>query len=212
MLEVFACDQNSEAWHLNRLGIPTASQFKTVRASGKGGGESVTRRKYLFQLAGEIITGLPMENYASAYMERGHQMEDELRNHYAFLADVEPEQVGFIRNGRKGASPDSLVGKDGILEIKSNAPHILIELILKDEFPPEHKAQTQGQLWVSERDYVDIICGYTGMPPLIKRAYRDSLYIKQLSDAIDQFNEELDAVVEKLRAYSPSTSALERAA
>jgi hypothetical protein len=212
MLEVFSCDQNTEIWHFNRLGIPTTSQFKTVKAEGKGGGESITRRKYLFQLAGEIITGKPVENYANAYMARGHEVEDELRNHYAFLADIEPKRVGFIRNGRKGSSPDSLIGKDGVLEIKSNAPHILIELILKDKFPPEHKAQTQGQLWVSERDYVDIICGYPGMPPLIKRAYRDSLYIKQLSDAIDQFNDELDAVVEMLKAYNPSVPALERAA
>jgi hypothetical protein len=135
-------------------------------------------------------------------------MEAELRNYYAFLTDAEPKQVGFIRNGRKGCSPDSLLDPNGLLEIKSHAPHILIELLFKDEFPTEHKPQTQGQLLVAEREFVDIICGYTGMPPLIKRAYRDSFYIKKLSDAIDQFNDELAALVEKIKAYSPSIPTL----
>ena len=212
MIEIFDIEQNTDAWKLARCGIPTASQFKTVLASGKGGGESVGRRKYLYQLAGEIVSGIPMESYGNGFMDRGHRMEEELRNYYAFLADAEPERVGFIRNGQKGCSPDALLGSNGLLEIKSHAPHLLIDLLFKDEFPPEHKPQTQGQLLVAEREFIDIICGYTGMPPLVKRAYRDSFYIKKLSDAIDQFNDELAETVERIKRYSPSIPALEHAA
>jgi hypothetical protein len=50
------------------------------------------------------------------------------------------------------------------------------------------------------------------MPPFIKRAYRDSFYISKLSQAIDQFNDELAETVERIKRYSPSIPAQERAA
>lgn len=201
MPEIIICEQGTEEWRRHRLGIPTASNFATVLAKGIGGGESVTRRKYLYQLAGEIIIGEPMESYSNAAMQRGKVMEEEARNLYAFLTDTDPQLVGFIRNGSKGCSPDSLIGENGMLEIKSHAPHILIDLIVQDEFPPEHKAQTQGNLWVAEREWIDICCYFTGMPHLIKRAYRDEAYIRTLSDAVDQFNAELARIVEKVRGF-----------
>lgn len=201
MLEIIDCSQNSEAWKRARMGIATASSFKTVMASGRSGAESLTRKKYLMQLAGEILTGEPMENYSNSAMDRGHAMEAEARNYYSFIADVEPEQVGFIRNGRKGASPDSLIGSDGLLEIKTACPHILIELVLKDDFPPEHKAQVQGQLWVSEREWTDLIVYWPNLPPLVKRQMRDDNYIRTLAAALNQFNDELDAIVQKVKSH-----------
>ena len=205
MMEIITCDQNSPDWNDARRGIATASQFKTVLASGKGGGESITRRKYLYTLAGEIITGEPAEGYQNGHMMRGHEMEDRARSYYQFMTDHKPEQVGFIRNGRKGASPDSLIGDAGILEIKTAIPSVLIELLMKDQFPPEHKAQTQGQLWVSEREWIDLCVFWPNVPGLIKRAYRDEAYIQKLSDAVDQFNDELDAIVERIRCYGGDT-------
>ena len=71
-------------------------------------------------------------------------MEDEARNMYAFMKDASPQRVGFIRNGTKGASPDSLLDHNGGLEIKSAAAHVQIERLLKDELPAEHKAQVHG--------------------------------------------------------------------
>lgn len=202
MIEIFTdIEQRSEEWRKIRAGLPTASNFATVLAKGKSGPESKTRRDYLLKLAGEILTGEPMESYSNGYMDRGGRMEEEAKDFYAFLHDIEPECVGFIRNGNKGCSPDALLGSEGLLEIKTVAPHILIDLILKDEFPPKFRAQVQGQIWVSGREWCDLLCYFTGMPPLIKRAYRDPGYIIQLSDAVDQFNEELESVVEKIRSY-----------
>lgn len=200
-VEIIDCGQNSPEWFDCRKGIVTASQFKTILAKGKGGGESITRRKYLYTLAGEIITGVPSESFSNRNMERGHAMEDEARSFYSFLNDIEPERVGFIRNGRKGASPDGLLGTAGLLEIKTAIPSVLIELLVKDQFPPEHKAQTQGQLMVAEREWVDICCYWPAMPSLIKRASRDEMYISELSHAISIFNEELDELVERIKKY-----------
>ena len=146
MLNILTCEQGSEEWFRARMGIPTASEFSTVMASGRGGAESKTRRTYMMKLAGEIITGEPMEHITNAYMERGHAMEPEARDLYAFMQNCDPQTVGFLRNGAKGASPDALIGADGALEIKTKAPHLLIDILDRDDFPPEHKAQSPGVL------------------------------------------------------------------
>src|SRR6185312_8191995 len=96
--------------------------------------------------------------------ERGKIMEDEARNFYAFTSAVEPERVGFIQNGPRGCSPDSLIGASGMLEIKTALPHILIDRILKDDAPPEHKAQCQGNLWIAEREWIDLAIYWPRLP------------------------------------------------
>lgn len=203
----FDIDQNTPEWIEARRGIPTASMFGTVLANGKGGGESKTRRTYMHKLAGEIITGQPTENYSNGYMERGHAVEPEARAAYAFMRDCDPEPIGFVRNGRAGASPDSMIGSDGLLEIKSKAPHLWIEAMLRDDFPPEHVAQVQGQLWIAERDWCDLVVYFPGMPMQIYRAGRDEAYIARLAAAVDAFNEELDCIVARVRAYGDPDAA-----
>lgn len=200
MLTVYDCEQGSEDWFRARMGIPTASEFGTVLAH-RAGSEGKMRRTYLHKLAGEIITGEPMERYGNAHMDRGHEMEAEARSLYAFMSDADPTQIGFLRNGQKGCSPDSLIGDAGMLEIKTKLPHLLIDCILKDDFPAEHKAQCQGALWVAEREWVDIAVYWPRMPLFVKRAYRDEEYISKLSDAIDAFNADLAAVVDRIKAY-----------
>ncbi len=199
--EIINCTQGEDAWFRARMGIPTASEFSTVMAQGRKGEDSKTRRTYMLKLAGEIITGEPMENYSNSHMDRGHAMEAEARDKYAFMADVDPEQVGFIRNGDKGCSPDSLVGANGLVEIKTKLPHLLIDVLLRDQFPAEHKAQCQGALWVAEREWIDIAVYWPKLPLFIKRAYRDEAYIKDLSSAVAAFNAELAETVERIRKF-----------
>jgi len=200
-MDIITCEQGSEDWFRARAGIPTASEFSTIMASGRGGGESKTRKTYMLKLAGEILTGEPMERFNNPFLDRGHAMEAEARDLYAFMADVDPEQVGFVLSGRKGCSPDALVGSAGLLEIKTKAPHLHIECLMRGEFPPDHKAQCQGQLWVAEREWVDLAAYWPGLPLLTYRAVRDEPYIHGLSEAVDAFNAELDAVVAQVRAY-----------
>lgn len=207
MMEIINCEQGTPEWLAARAGIPTASEFSTVMASGRGGGDSKTRRTYMMKLAGEVITGKPSESYTNAHMERGKTMEDDARQHYAFKFDVDPIQVGFIRNGQKGCSPDSLIGDNGMLEIKTKLPHLQIECIMREDMPPEHKAQCQGALWVAEREWIDFWSFWPDMPPFRHRAYRDEVYLRELAVAVDMFNAELAAMVAKVRAYGLADAA-----
>lgn len=197
-MQIVECDQGSEEWFAARMGIPTSSEFSTVMAKGQG----KTRATYMRKLAGEILTGKPMDHFGNAHTERGHEMEPEARNTYSFMRDVEPQLVGFIRNGQKGCSPDSLIGNDGMLEIKTKLPHLQIEALELQRVPPEHKAQCQGALWVAEREWMDFVSYWPGLPLLVVREHRDEEYIKQIAEAVDQFNDELAALVERIRALS----------
>ena len=131
MIQIIDCEQGTPEWHAARLGIPTASEFKTLLGIKKDAREKVTRRTYLLKLAGEIITGEPTESYSNDHMDRGKFMEAEARDLYSFSCDADPQQVGFIRNGQKGCSPDSLIGDKGMLEIKTKLPHLLIDCLLR---------------------------------------------------------------------------------
>lgn len=202
MIEIFNFPQYSEEWWATRIGIPTMSNAKIFLMNGKGGADSKTRKKLLYTTAAEVITGKPTEGFTNANTERGHDNETPNRELYSYIHEVEPEIVGFVRNGRRGGSPDAFIGSDGILECKNHQPSILIPMILADEFPDEHMAQCQGLLMVCEREWVDVSCYWPDMPLFVKRTYRDEAYIQKLSTAIDEFNEELDALVEKLRNYS----------
>jgi hypothetical protein len=207
MMQIIQCDQGTPEWFAARAGIPTASEFHTVMAVGPKGGKSATRVAYLNKLAGEILTGEPMATYTNADMERGKLMEDEARDLYAFQYSVEPQRVGFVRNGNKGASPDSLVGENGGLEIKSAAAHIQIARLLDGELPSEHKAQVHGNIWVCEREWWDF-CSYCPKLPLFRvRVYRDESYIQKLANEVELFNIELQQTVDYIRCYGQKAAA-----
>jgi len=192
--------QGTPEWLMIKLGVPSASMFKDVCAEkGPRGGESIGRRVYMNKLAGEIITREPMDNFTNFHMDRGSERESEDRDLYAFLKDVEPVQVGFIRNGNCGCSPDGLISHDGMWENKSALAHIQIERLLSGVLPPEHKPQCQGQLMVAQRQWVDFQSSCRGLPPLIVRVDRDERYIAAMKISINEFVDELDELVTKIR-------------
>lgn len=199
-VQIIDCEQGSPEWRLARLGIPTASEFSTVMAKGRGGGDSVTRRKYMLTLIGERLTGeIAAEGYTNVHMERGKVMEQEARDAYAFLKDIEPRQVGFIRNEIAGASPDSLIGDTGLLEIKTKLPHLHLDVLYENRLPPEHVAQVQGQLWVSGREWLDFVSYWPKLRPFVIRVHRDEEYIAKLKIAVEDFSAELLNLMEKLK-------------
>ena len=199
-LQIFNCEQGTPEWLQCRAGIPTASQFDTVMAKGKGGGESKTRRTYMLKLIGERMTGTPMDSFSNSHMERGHEMEQQARDLYAMVTETEPQKVGFIRRGDTGASPDSLVGTDGLLEIKTKLAHLQLDVILADKLPTEHVAQVQGQLWIAQREWLDFVSFWPGLPMFKKRIFRDEPYIARLKVEVDDFNDEMNNLLTQIKS------------
>src|SRR5262245_55266414 len=103
-LEIIECEQCSPEWYAARMGIPTASEFKTIIGIKKDAKDKITRQTYMYKLAGELLTGEPVENYSNAYMDRGKDMESDIRNLYCMMQNVDARRIGFLKNGRRGAS------------------------------------------------------------------------------------------------------------
>lgn len=201
-MRVIDCVQGGDDWIAARIGKVTASNFAKVLARGEG----KVRDEYMRKVAGEIITGEQMSAYRNEAMDDGNAIEPEARSAYSMIAGVDVQQVGFVVHedgtlaDRVGASPDGLIGNDGMVEIKRQAPHLLIDRIRYDS-GDVHMAQSQGNLWIAKREWIDLVVYYPKMPLYRKRIRRDENYIQRLRLAVEVFIEELDALVDKVRAY-----------
>ena len=180
---VLSCEQGSEQWSEARLGIPTASQFKRILTlKGKS---SFSADGYSAELLAEWALGEAISDFAgNEWTERGKVLESEALAYYSFQRDLDVQTVGFLyRDGDRmsGCSPDGLVGADGLLELKcpSAGKHLL--WLARDQVPPEHMMQVQGQLWVSGRAWLDWMSFYPQLPPLIVRVTPDP----KIQDALD---------------------------
>lgn len=197
-LEICEAEQGSPEWFEFRRGIPSASKLQCLLAESA---DRKGRKTYMYDLAGEVLSGKCTESFSNSHMERGHEVEPEALNWYAFATDAELIRVGCIRSPFLGAcvSPDSLVGNDGGVEIKSRLPRLQLELLESGKFPNVHKAQVQGAMWITGRPWWDF-CSYSqNMKPFKIRIQRDDAYIATLAVAVREFNEELKALVERNR-------------
>lgn len=202
-IEVFDCDQYSPEWYACRLGLPTASEFHKLFMKGKKPGEeSKTRRRYMLDLIGERLTGQPRETFSSGHMQRGKDMEAEACAFYAVLEDAEPTTVGFIRNEKAGCSPDRLIGSDGLLQVKTMLPPLLLDLHLTT--PPEkyteHDAQLYGELWVTGREWAELLVYWPGIKPYRKRVHRDEAKITSIDLGVTMFLSEMAETMAQLEA------------
>jgi len=203
-------EQRSDAWHDIRRGIPTASKFSVIMASGKDGEDSVGRQKLLYVMAGEILTGETADSFRNEAMERGLQMEPEARAYYGRSTFSTLMPMGFVKRTihnhlgtsfSVGASPDSLVDQDGVLEIKTTRPDLLIPILKRGAagLPSVHKAQCHGTLWVTGRSWCDLLIYYRGMPKAKFRIERDESYITKIKNAVEVFSYELGQLVAEMR-------------
>ncbi len=197
-------EQGSEEWLRLRLGIVTCSELGVLMVDGMGeGGFGVGAFTYMDRLIGERITGAEAEPWrGNKSSERGHVLEPKVRQLYCLRREIEPdsiEQVGIILNHGIGYSPDGLpVG--GSIEVKTKIPEKLIQVILDNQVPKEHKAQCQGGLWVGELEWIDFLAYWPGMPLCLVREYRDEPYISKLAAKVKTFHEIMEARMEKVLA------------
>lgn len=187
-------EQGSPEWLALRLGIPTASMFECLLVNGKGeAGFGAGALTYMDQLIGERITGEAAElPFSTSATERGHELEQVARDLHMATCDLPTERVAIILNHGAGYSPDGLIGNDGLIEIKTKLPKFQVGVILAGEIPKEHAAQCQGGLWLAEREWIDFVSYWPGMPLFVKRAYRDESTIRKLSERVKTFNELLE--------------------
>ena len=197
-------EQRSDAWFEARIGKVTASRAVDVLAKTKTG-YSASRDNYMAQLVCERLTGQKGESFNNAAMQHGTDTEPLARAAYESLKDVLVDEVGFVPHPSiimAGASPDGLVGDDGLLEIKCPNTATHIETLLSQTVPGKYNTQMQFQMACTGRSWCDFVSFDNRLPQelqlFVKRVPRDNMYIKLMEDEIVRFLNELDIKIAQL--------------
>jgi hypothetical protein len=194
-------DQGTDLWHAQRAGHATASRFRDILA-GKG-----MREAYLYELVAERLAGQSKRSHSSRSMEWGTEAEPLAREEYAFQTRAQVQMVGFAVHSKikwVGASSDGLINDDGCMEIKSPFNSGIHARTLALGMQEGHTPQTQGNLWVLERKWIDF-CSYdpTFDSPFnlhIERIHRDEAFIKYLEKEVKQFLAEVNVAVRDIKS------------
>ena len=201
-MEMIQGAQGTELWFEKRIGSIGGSSISKVVAKSK---ELKQRTKLLYDLAGEIISGVKTESYSNKHMENGNLYEDDARQYYSLVNGIEIEQIALLRDHpHKHYSPDGLIGKDGLIEIKNLIPSIFIEHFETKSIPTAYRRQIQWGLKRSEREWCDYVvyCKlFEGKcnPMLSTRIYRDETEIDFLEKECDFFIDEMLSLVDKIK-------------
>jgi hypothetical protein len=197
---IHKCVQGSEKWHELRLGIPTASEFHRI-VTPKTRRLSSQCEPYMHRLIAEQIYGAPVTDDISnlPWVGYGKSLELEAVRSYEFEREVETQQVGFITTDDRliGASPDRLVGDEGLLETKCPSPPVHVGYMLTQAVSDDYLTQLHGQLWVCERQWVDIQSYCPRFPSVIIRVNRSEI-TEEIGKAVQSFVEVMQRAMELL--------------
>jgi len=206
--------QGSQEWKLARCGSLGASRVADAVAKIKSGW-GASRANLMAELVSERLTGVPYESYASPAMQRGTEKEPDARVAYCFRTDNDVTEVGLVRHPEivgTHASPDGLVGSDGLLEIKCPQSATHIETLLGKPIDGRYITQCQWQMACTGRAWVDF-CSFDDRLPeemrvFVQRVTRDQEAIDYLEKEVKAFIYELDVKVDNLkRLYGQKAAA-----
>jgi putative phage-type endonuclease len=197
-------EQRTPEWFKARLGRLTASRVADMMATTRNGW-GASRANYAWELAIERLTGEATGGFCSPAMQWGIDQEDHARTAYQIHALCTVEEVGFLEHPElfAGASPDGLIGSDGMVEIKCPNPATHGETLLSGRIDDKYHKQMQFQLACSGRAWCDFVSFDPRFPePMrlwVKRIQRDDTAIKEIEEAAKVFLCEVDETVARLR-------------
>ncbi len=163
------------------------------------------------ELIAERLSGTRTEGFTNAAMQWGTETEPEARSAYQFHINARVVQVGFIPHpsiADTGASPDGLVGDDGLVEIKCPNTATHIETLRGGSLPEKYFLQMQWQMACTGRDWCDFASYDPRLPEsmrlFVDRVKRDDAAISAIEKDVSEFLTELREIVRDLRSkYEP---------
>ena len=197
-------EQGTPEWFAQRLGKVTASRVADIIAKTKTG-VAASRGNYLAQLVAERLTGQAADSFKSGAMQHGTETEPMARMAYETETGQMVTEVAMIQHPKiemAGASPDGLVGEDGLVEIKCPNTSTHIATLMADKAPSGYMAQMQWQMACTGRAWVDFVSFDPRMPEdmqlFIKRVPRDEKLIDEYEAEVIKFLAEVQETVDKL--------------
>jgi putative phage-type endonuclease len=202
-------EQGSPEWMALRIGKIGGSRVSDVLTEGRGGAESLIKRKYKNELIRERLTGKKLETYKTPAMQRGIDLEPMARAWYEVKYNTFVDQVAIVLHPTiDGAqcSPDGIVeATNSLIEVKIPNPENHLDNILTGGKQLEqYYDQVQWQLaCMPEKEFCDLISFDPDMPDhlqgFVKRIYRDDEYINNMQNAVIAFLSEIETIVNNLK-------------
>jgi hypothetical protein len=205
-VKIVDCEQYSDQWWKARCGKPSASSAKKLVTST--GAPSKQMKDFAIDLANAMFAGREVDPWeGNSATQRGTELEPEARMAYELIAGVEVEEVGMFTDDMDQyiASPDGVIGSDGLLEIKNltakNHTKALLYYAKHRKVPTDYVPQLQMQLLVSEREYVDIFFHHPDLPCLTIRQHPDPKIIEPLKQQLAAVIAERNLVLNQLKEF-----------
>jgi putative phage-type endonuclease len=171
-------------------------------------GPSASRNNYLIELALQRVTGAVEQGYTNDAMQHGIDEEPYARVAYEVHTNTFVDQVPFVEHPTIewfGCSPDGLIDKNGMVEIKNPQSSTHWATIKSDEIPTKYYIQMMAQLSCTGREWNDFVSHDRRMPKrsqlYVKRLYRDDKYIAEMENEVKRFLEEVENEVESMKNY-----------
>jgi hypothetical protein len=131
--------------------------------------------KAIARIVYERLTGEAPDDFKSAYMDRGNELEPEGLELYSDLQFHTLERVGFIeRDEWTGCSPDGLIGSEGMVQVKCPAFNTMIRYLQTQQIPSEYYWQIQGEMMIAERKWSDFMAYHPKLKPVVVRMFADA--------------------------------------
>lgn len=198
--------QRTPEWFAQRLGHCTASRVNDALATIKTG-EAASRRNYRLQLVAERLTGLQEESFTSPAMIRGTEVEPIARAAYEAKHGF-VDEAGFVLHPTIkwfGASPDGLVGKEGLIEIKCPNTTSHLEYLTSGKVPNQYKNQMMSQMACTGRKWCDFVSFDNRLPQnlelFVVRFEPSESEINSMLEKIQEFLDEVAAEEQRLRDF-----------
>lgn len=194
-------EQRTDEWYKARLGKVTASRVADVVARTKSG-YGASRANYMAELVCERLTGVRGDFYQNAAMVWGTEQEPAARAAYEALTGALVVETGFVPHftiDMSGASPDGLVGDDGLVELKCPQTNTHLDTLIFEAVPSKYFHQIQWQLACTNRQWCDYVSYDPRLPEnmqlFVKRVMRDNEQIDMLETEVNLFLLELNAKI-----------------
>ena len=195
-------DQGTLEWLEARRGKVTASRVIDAIGKNAKGTYLAGREKYLHDLAVERLCIDLEESPQSRDMQRGAYLEDYARSEYEAQNDVQVVRVGLIDHPSIawfGASPDGLLGEDGLIEIKCPKTQTHLNTIATNQPSERYMMQMYAQMACTGRSWCDFVSYDPRLPAHLrlftKRIARDDKAIDEMESEVVKFLGELDEYI-----------------
>ena len=186
--------QRSNEWYKDRYGKFTASEIHKLLGV-RGLGE--TGKTYAIEKAIEQLYGQIEDSYRGADMQRGVDLEPLAFKKFQEMHPEATESFMFPYGQHAGASPDGVVGKDAILEIKCPRATKFFKIVADENIDKEYYAQMQMQMLCSnsEKAYFFNYCIIDG------EEFYHTIEVKRDEEMIALIKERLEEAIAIKEAY-----------